>query len=419
MLSQPRRNARLRFSIWWGKKITMIDINIGNLIRRKFGHALAASAAMAVYLWLIFFFFNHTRIQHFYSSAPGSYVRYEKAKVVSVESETLNKDHATGFDVGYQIVKVKVLTGEHTGETVRVRNSLNYTTNVRARVGATLIVCVDTANKTTYDTWIYSYNRGPYLYLFVLLFIVALCAIGGSRGFRSVLGIIFTFTGIIFLFIPMLYRGYSPALASMGVVTVTLCVTLALLGGFGAKTLSAILGSISGIIISMLFLLAALKITHLSGFSGNEADMLIQIAGTTHMKVGELLFAAILISSLGAIMDMAISIAASVHEVHARNNNLGVKELFASGMNVGRDMMGTMANTLIIAFTGTSLNILILLYSWDVQYYQLINNNLIGIYVIQAVSGCIAVVLTVPMVSFFSARLIPALAAGVDNKKNQ
>ena len=339
--------------------------------------------------------------------------------MVAVESESLNKDHATGFDVGYQIVKVKVLTGEHTGETVRVRNSLNYTTNVRARVGATLIVCVDTANKTTYDTWIYSYNRGPYLYLFVLLFIAALCVIGGSRGFRSVLGIIFTFTGIIFLFIPMLYRGYSPALASMGVVTVTLCVTLALLGGFGAKTLSAILGSISGIIISMLFLLAALKITHLSGFSGNEADMLIQIAGTTHMKVGELLFAAILISSLGAIMDMAISIAASVNEVHARNNNLGVKELFASGMNVGRDMMGTMANTLIIAFTGTSLNILILLYSWDVQYYQLINNNLIGIYVIQAVSGCIAVILTVPMVSFFSARLIPALAAGVDNKKNQ
>ena len=397
----------------------MIGITTGNLKTRTTGRVLAGSAALLVYFGLIFVFYSHTRIQRLYSSAAGSYVRYEKAEVVSVESETLNKDHATGFDVGYQIVKVKILTGEHTGETVRVRNSLNYTTNVRARVGATLIVCVDTANKTTYDTWIYSYNRGPYLYLFILLFIATLCVIGGSRGFKSVLGIIFTFTGIIFLFIPMLYRGYSPALASMGVVTVTLCVTLALLGGFGAKTLSAILGSISGIIISMLFLLAALKITHLSGFSGNEADMLIQIAGTTRMKVGELLFAAILISSLGAIMDMAISIAASVNEVHARNNNLGVKELFASGMNVGRDMMGTMANTLIIAFTGTSLNILILLYSWDVQYYQLINNNLIGIYVIQAVSGCIAIILTVPMVSFFSARLIPALAAEVDNKKNQ
>jgi uncharacterized membrane protein len=157
----------------------------------------------------------------------------------------------------------------------------------------------------------------------------------------------------------------------------------------------------------MLFLLAALALTHLSGFSVNEADVLIQIAGTTHMKVGELLFAAILISSLGAIMDIAISVATSVNEVYERNRSLGMKELFKSGMNVGRDMMGAMANTLIIAFTGASLNILVLLYAWNVSYYQLINNNMIGIYVIQAVSGSIAVILTVPLVSFFSARLIP------------
>lgn len=384
----------------------MIGINIRNLIRRKFGYALAASVALAVYLWLIFFFFSHTRIQPFYSSAPGSYVRYEKAKVAAVESEFLNKDQATGFDVGYQIVKVRIMTGEHSGETVRVRNALNYTTNVRARVGATVIVCVDTANKNTFDTWVYSYNRGPYLYFFVAVFIGMLCAIGGSRGFRSVLGIVFTFTGIIFLFIPMLYRGYSPAWASMGVVTVTLCVTLVLLGGFSAKSLSAILGSMSGIIISMFFLLAALKITHLTGFSGNEADMLIRIAGTMRMKAGELLFAAILISSLGAIMDIAISIATSITEVYEHNGSLTVRELFNSGMNMGRDMMGTMANTLIIAFMGTSLNVLILLYSWDISYNQLINNNMIGIYVIQAVSGGIAVILTVPAVSFFSAWLV-------------
>ena len=154
----------------------------------------------------------------------------------------------------------------------------------------------------------------------------------------------------------------------------------------------------------------ALKITHLSGFSTNEADTLIQIAGATHMKVGELLFAAILISSVGAIMDIAISIASSVNELSLRNNGLTAKDLFNSGMNVGRDMMGTMANTLIIAFTGTSLNLLVLLYSWNVTYYQLINTNMIGIYIIQAVSGSIAVILTVPLVSFFSSQLIPVLS---------
>jgi uncharacterized membrane protein len=387
----------------------MIGKRPKGLDMHKAGHALTGAASLAIYVALTFFFYTHTRIHHLYSSAPGSYVRYEKAHVLEVEQESLTKDPATGFDVGYQTVKIRVLSGEHTGEEMSVRNTLNYTTNVRARPGAGVIVCIDTANKSTYDGWIYSYDRGPYLYLLIGLFIAVLCIVGGSRGVRSVLGIVFTFTGIIFLFIPMLYRGYSPALAAIGVVMVTLCVTLILLGGFTAKAFSAILGTISGVVISGLFLLVALEITHLSGFSASEADTLIQIAGKTHMKVAELLFAAILISSLGAIMDIAISIAASVQEVYQKNSSLGLRELFASGMNVGRDMMGTMANTLIIAFTGTSLNILVLLYSWDVRYYQLINNNMIGIYIVQAVSGSIAVILTVPLVAFFAARLIPAL----------
>ncbi len=381
-----------------------------NLKKSKIWSVLAGTAALGIYVWLLFLFYSHTRIDAMYSSAAGSYVRYEKAAVVAVDAEFLNRDQATGFTVGYQIVKVKILSGEHKGATVTVRNSLNYTTNVRARAGAGIIVCIDTADKDRFDTWIYSYDRSPYLYLFMLLFIAALCSIGGGRGIRSVMGIVFTFSSIIFLFVPMLYRGYSPALASMVVVLITICVTLLLLGGFGTKTLSAILGSISGIVISMLFLMAALKITHLSGFSSNEADMLIQVAGKTHMKAGELLFAAILISSLGAIMDIAISIASSVNELAASNRALGAKELFNSGMNVGRDMMGTMANTLIIAFTGTSLNLLVLLYSWNVTYYQLINNSMIGIYIIQAVSGSIAVILTVPLVAFFSSRLIPAIS---------
>ena len=376
-------------------------------LKNKTGRLLASATALALYFSLIVLFYGHARINHLYGAAPGSYVRYEKATVTEVLAHDLTIDQTTGFDVGYQSVKARVLTGEHAGETMTIRNTLNYTTNVKARAGAEVIVCIDTANKNAYDAWIYSYNRGPYLYLFIGLFIAALCAIGGNRGFKSVLGIIFTFTGIIFLFIPLLYQGFSPAWASMGVVIITLCVTFVLLAGFSAKTLSAILGSTAGAIVSMLFLLAALALTHLSGFSVNEADVLIQIAGTTHMKVGELLFAAILISSLGAIMDIAISVATSVNEVYERNRSLGMKELFKSGMNVGRDMMGAMANTLIIAFTGASLNILVLLYAWNVSYYQLINNNMIGIYVIQAVSGSIAVILTVPLVSFFSARLIP------------
>jgi uncharacterized membrane protein len=377
---------------------------------------VAGAAVLVLYLALIFIFYGHTAFYHLYSSAPGSYVRYEKATVIDVAQNVLHQDPVSGLELGYQTIRIRILTGQHKGEIVTVKNTLSYSNNVLATAGSGVIACIDTANKTHYDVWIYSYNRGPFLYLIIMMFMVLLCAIGGSRGIRSVLGIIFTFTGIVFLFIPMLYRGYSPALAATGVVMVTLCVALVLLGGFSTKTLAAILGTMAGVVISELFLIAALRFTHLTGYSTNEADSLIQIAGNTHLQVSQLLFAAILISSLGAVMDIAISIASAVNEVYANNNSLGMKELFHSGMNVGRDMMGTMANTLIIAFTGTSLNMLILFYSMNVTYYQLLNNNLVGIYIIEAVSGSIAVVLTVPLVSLISANLIPALASGTEKQ---
>jgi len=375
---------------------------------------VASLAALALYLLVILLVNYHAPVYRRFSSLPTAYVRYERAEVLSVEDESLSRDAASGLDLGYEDVRLRLLSGEHRGEVVAVKNTLSYSNNVRARVGSEVIACVDTADRSTYDVWIYGYSRGPFLYLFCGLFMAALCVIGGRRGVRSVLGIAFTLTGIAFVFIPLLYRGVSPAIAASGLVAVTLCVSLVLLGGATAKTLAAILGTLAGVTVSAIALAAALHFTHLSGFSTGEADALVQIGGATHMKVGELLFAGILISSLGAIIDVAISIASSVNEVHARNRALTTRELFRSGMNVGRDMMGAMANTLIIAFTGTSLNVLVLLYSMSVTYLQLMNTNLIGIYVVQAISGAIAIVFTVPLVSFVASRLIPALGRGVN-----
>ena len=383
---------------------------MGKLLRGRAPWEMwAGGVLLAAYVVGVAYFHCCTPTYRRFSSAGSSYVRYEKVRVLAVDRESLHRDAVTGLELGAQVIRVRILTGEHKDEVVAVRNALSYSSNVKAEMGATLVACVDTADKNTYDVWIYSYDRAPFLYGLIGLFVATLCVVGSGRGIRSVLGIVFTFTGIVFLFIPLLYRGCSPASAAIGVVTVTLCVSLVLLGGIGPKTVSAMVGSIAGVAISGAVLACALRGMHLTGYSVAEADSLIQIAGATHMKVEELLFAAILISSLGAIMDVAISIASSVNEVFSGNEGLGTMALFNAGMNVGRDMMGTMANTLILAFTGTSLNLLILLYSMNVTYYQLVNNNLIGIYVVQAVSGSIAVVLTVPLVSAVAARLIPAM----------
>jgi uncharacterized membrane protein len=366
---------------------------------------------------IILWHFNGTapRYQR-YSSSAGAYVRYEKAQVTDIIKESLQRDENSGLFLGIQEVNAKILSGEHNGEIVSIRNTLSYTNNIRARQGLQVIVCIDTADKEHYNVWIYNYNRGPYIFFLSGLFILVLCITGGKRGLRSVIGILFTMSGIIFLFIPMLYRGYSPISASVGLVIITSFVTLSLLGGAKAKTLSAFLGTLAGMTISGAFLALSLAAMHLSGYNTGESDILIQLANVTHMKSGELLFAAIFISSFGAVVDIAISIASAIWEIYITNRSTNVKNLFKSGMNVGRDMMGTMANTLIIAFTGASLNLLILLRTMDVQYNQLLNTNLIGIYIIEIISGSIAVILTVPLVSIISAKLTPLLNAKKKDK---
>lgn len=121
---------------------------------------------------------------------------------------------------------------------------------------------------------------------------------------------------------------------------------------------------------------------------------------------GELLFAGILIAALGAVMDVGMSIASTLNELKDKNADMTVKDLFCSGMNVGRDMMGTMSNTLILAFTGGSINTLVFIYAYNYQYRQIINMYSVGIELMQGLSSSMGVILTVPFTSLVAAWLL-------------
>ena len=106
---------------------------------------------------------------------------------------------------------------------------------------------------------------------------------------------------------------------------------------------------------------------------------MIYVRDQTGIEVGQLLFAGILIASLGAVMDVAMSISSTIEEISYQNPELGIKGLFFSGMRVGKDMMGTMSNTLILAFAGGSINTLVFIYAYNYEYLQMINMFDIGI----------------------------------------
>lgn len=364
--------------------------------------------AVLLSFFIFLYFFNVNQPGKFFKQGGTAYSKYEEARIVKVLSEEVNKDPVLGgLYRGTQTLRVSILTGEHKGEQRTIRNDLSDRFNVYGKKGMKIIVCIETANPTTYEVRVYSYNRAPVLYFFGFVFAALMWLIGGRKGLKSVIGLAYTMICIVFLYIPLLYQGFSPILASVLMVVITTCANLFLIHGWNSKSLSAVIGTTLGVSIAGIVSGMAGSLAHITGLNTEEAETLIVIARNTHMQVKDLLFAGILIASLGAIVDVSISVASSIHEVYTVNRSLGKKALFHSGMTIGRDMMGTMSDTLILAFTGSSLQSLILIYSYRVPFNQLANMEMVGIEVVQGLSGSIAVVLAVPIVAFISSRLIP------------
>lgn len=157
------------------------------------------------------------------------------------------------------------------------------------------------------------------------------------------------------------------------VVALTTVVTMYLVGGATKKTVSAILGTVSGVLIAALFAMFFGWLTEITGYNVPDIEDLIYVQDMTKINVGELFFAGILIAALGAVMDVAMSISSTIEEIFYQNPRLSVKELFCAGMRVGKDMMGTMSNTLILAYAGGSINTLVFLYAYNYEYLQVIN----------------------------------------------
>lgn len=320
---------------------------------------------------------------------------FAKAEVTDILQDNETKD---GIYIGRQLVKLKVTSGKWKGKTMEADSSSAYLYGAHCKKGSRVIALISEANGS-FSASVYSVDREMQVYLIIAIFLLTLIIIGGKQGLASVIGLAFTVICILFLFLPMIYKGHSPILAAVLVVILTTIVTMYLVGGASGKTAVAIAGTVLGVLISALFALIFCKMTDISGYNVSAIESLIYVRDQTGIEVGQLLFAGILIASLGAIMDVAMSISSTIEEISYQNPELGIKGLFFSGMRVGKDMMGTMSNTLILAFTGSSLNTMIMIYAYSYPYNQMINMYSIGIELLRGISGTIGIILAVPFVS--------------------
>lgn len=350
------------------------------------------------FLTFIYFFNQIDRIE--LVNKQGT--TFEKAIVEQIIKDNIQID---GSRSDKQVVKVRILSGNYKGKVLEATSFSGYLYGADCKANMKVIISLSVSGDD-YVASVYSYYREPVIYGFVALFLLILWLIGGKKGFKSAIGLIFTFMCIIFLFIPMIYKGYSPFLSSVIVVILTTMITMYLIDGITIKSISSILGTIVGVIIAGICASGFGYFAKISGYNVSDIEELVFVANNTNLKIGGLLFAGILIASLGAVMDVAMSVASTINEIYENNRDLNRNELFKSGINVGRDMMGTMSNTLILAFTGGAINTMILTYSYSMKYNQIINMYSIGIEIMQGLSGSIAVILTVPLVSIITSTML-------------
>ena len=317
---------------------------------------------------------------------------FEKAKVVKILQDNLEEN---GTRVGEQKVRVRMLTGVRKGEELDITSSSGYLFGAACKPGMKVIVMQSVAGDSTVAS-VYTQDREGVIYIFALIYLLVLCLIGGKQGIKGCLGLVFTFFCVIFVYLPLVYLKYSPFWTAVFVCFITTLVTMYLIGGPTRKTCAATLGTLVGVILAGVSAWCFSKASGISGYNVSDIETLMTLWNTNRIQVGGLLFSGLLISCLGAVMDVAMSISSAIDEIYRQNLSLSRKELFKAGLRVGRDMMGTDSNTLILAFAGSSVSTLLLDYSYNLPYQQIINSNNIGIAIMQGMAGSFGIVLSVP-----------------------
>ncbi len=360
--------------------------------------------------------------------SPGNLLSSAQKRVFAVAKVTdILRDHAAadtwteGRRIGEQNLELTILTGKHKGAVLETVNYLNAYYNVDTKLGTRVIVRLDYNDaKELYVVSIPNYDRSSVLLIALLVFAVFMVLVGGKQGRRALFGLIFTLANLWFILIPLVLKGVSPVIATILIAAYTCAGALLMLSGYTKKTLCAFLGCVGGVITAGIFAWAITILTPMNGFNMSEAEELVLRAKDSPLKISGLLISGILLSALGALMDTSMSIVSGLHEVYEQNPSISKKQIFYSGMNIGRDAMGTMANTLILAFVGSSFNLLILFQVYGYPMIQILNSDMIVIEVLQGIAGSIGIIATTPLVAALCAGIFPVKGGSkIKNSKVQ
>lgn len=336
------------------------------------------------------------------SRSEGSFL--SKARVLSVDNRDLRQNLIVR--TGTQDVQVVLLDGPHEGERVRVVNPLAGKLELDEiyQAGDTLLV----EYKLLDDQIRMAYTRGFYRLTHELLLIVLFCgfliAVAGFTGVKAILSFAFAALMIWKVLVPLFLKGFSPILVALAVVAALTASVSFLVGGVTRKGLTAFLGSFGGLLLSCGLAKVFAGGFRLHGGVRPYAESLLY-GGFPHLDLTELFLAGIFLACSGAVMDLAMDIAASIDEVNDKRPSLGFRGLFLSGMAVGRSVVGTMTTTLLLAYSGGYTAMLMNFMGQGLRLEQIVNRGFVAAEILNIFVGSFGLVAVAPLTALIGAGL--------------
>lgn len=338
---------------------------------------------------------------------PGDYpegIEYAKAIVAEVVNDEMGADPDYNYiRIGKQTLKLELTSGPYKGTTVLVNNYVTRTTQLEGTVGTRYIL-------GSYDGFItanvMSYERSGIIGLLAAAFLGLVILYGRRKGVAAAAALIVTLLNVVFLFMPMLINGIPAIPAAIIVVLLFTLYTMVVLNGWCQKSIIATVCCTACTAFAGLLAWVVGRFGGISTLNTPEVENLLFITENTNFRIDNLLTAGILIASMGAVMDTCMSIVSSLFEIKDRNPGITARQLLQSGMNIGKDIMGTMTNTLILAFVGSSLNLIVIYYMYCIPAISLLNSDFIVVEAVKGLIGSMAVVVSIPIAAVMTTTVI-------------
>ncbi len=361
---------------------------------------------MTIIISILFIYFghrivsNHLNIFNSQDNVPIVTARVES--VLSAFSQWTELSGSEPVESKTIKFKAKILSGQYKGLSVLAIQQNDDFSPVKLKEVAKndKIMLYETDTQESEITWaLHEYVRTDALIALGVVFMIFLLLFGRSKGLNTIISLIFTCLSIFIVFIPSILSGFNIYLSSIIISLFIISSTLLLVNGFNKKSLSAGIGCLGGLAVSGILTFIMDLFLKLTGILDEESIYLLYIDPKNPIDLKAIIYASIIIGALGATLDVSVSIASSLNELRESVGHMTFKSMIQSGVNIGRDIIGTMSNTLILAYIGSSLSMALLLIAYNNSLLQLLNREMIVVEILQALVGSIGLLFTIPLTS--------------------